>query len=79
MTVRADLLARIDAHLKQAEMSARTFSLLVSRDHRWLARFRNGQATLQSIERAERVLDGKVTKPLASRADRLAQPERVPA
>ncbi|HEV7455895.1 MAG TPA: hypothetical protein VGN96_03900 [Roseococcus sp.] len=63
MSTRADLLAKIDTFLARKKMSARAFSLLVGRDHKWLSRLRRGLVTLQSIERAEAVLRGEVTQP----------------
>lgn len=64
MNTRDTLLFEIDAYLARTKMSARAFSLLVGRDHKWLARLRRGLVTLQSIERAEAVLRGEVTEPL---------------
>lgn len=63
MNTRASLLSQIDAFLARERMSARSFSLLVSRDHKWLSRLRRGMVTLQSIERAEAVLRGEITQP----------------
>lgn len=71
MTTREALIEKIDAFLAERRMTGRAFSLLVGRDHKWLARLRRGQVTLQAIERAEAVLRGEVTQPMA--------PKRAPA
>lgn len=63
MRTRDHLLAQIDSFLSRERMSARAFSLLVGRDHKWLSRLRRGMVTLQSIERAEAVLRGEIAQP----------------
>lgn len=77
MNIRDTLLAEIDAHLARTKMSARSFSLLVGRDHKWLSRLRRGLVTLQSIERAEAVLRGEITEPLSPKRPSAPQPSEA--
>ena len=63
MGTRDQLISRIEAHLNRTGMSARRFSIAVTGDHKWLARLRRGQVSLQSIERAEALLaEGKASQ-----------------
>lgn len=57
MSITDDLVARIDAYLALHRMSARAFSLMVGKDHKWLSRLRTGAVTLSSVERAKAILD----------------------
>ncbi|NKC30181.1 hypothetical protein [Falsiroseomonas selenitidurans] len=53
MTTRQRLLESIDGFREQHGLTERQFSLMATRDHKWLSRLRRGQVSLSSIERAE--------------------------
>jgi len=57
MGTREQLLDRIVEHLERTGVSARQFSIAVTGDHKWLGRLRRGRVSLQSIERAEALLE----------------------
>lgn len=57
MRTREQLLSRIAEHLKQTGQTERQFGLAVTRDHKWVGRLRRGQVSLQSIERAEAMME----------------------
>ena len=59
MTLRETLDLRIRTYLSETGMTEGRFSHEVARDYSWLGRFRNGQASLRSIERAEALIEGR--------------------
>jgi hypothetical protein len=64
MTTREILLTRIAAYCAAHQMSERQFGIHAVRDHKFVRRLRNGQATLTTIERAEGFMaDGQPTPP----------------